>query len=99
MRSMLLAGLALWLGCGAAVDESTLPLLELPPSQGVVSAELSPRTAGPLDGRPYKYKVPTRYDKTKPTPLLVMLHGFSASGSVEELYLNIGTLAEAKTSL
>ena len=103
MRSLFVLCLALLLGCGSAEDSSTVllgaPLLALPHSDGQVTAALSPMTAGPLDGRPYQYKVPSRYDKTKPTPLVIMLHGFSASGSIEELYLNIGTLAEQKTFL
>ncbi len=105
MRSLFVVGLALLFGCGSVEDPSvsmaSAPIVSLPTGsgEGLLKSELSPRTAGPLDGRPYQYKVPSRYDKSKPTPLVVMLHGFSASGSVEELYLNLGSLAEQKTFL
>ena len=54
---------------------------------------------GPPDlspSRPYKYKVPSRYDATKATPLIVMLHGFTASGELNELILHLAPLAESK---
>lgn len=63
------------------------------------AAALSPQGLSPLDGRPYQLKVPRGYDATKPTPLLVMLHGFSASGPLEELYLNFSALADKRTFL
>ena len=102
MRSLLLIFMAMLVGCGdAEVGQlpTEAPMLSLPNKLGTLTAQLSPQTAGPLDGRPYRYKVPSRYDKTRPTPLVVMLHGFSASGSVEELYLNISAIAESKTFL
>lgn len=62
-------------------------------------AAFTPHTASPLDGRPYQFKVPRGYDATKPTPLVVMLHGFTFSGPLEELYMNLGALAESRTFL
>jgi polyhydroxybutyrate depolymerase len=59
----------------------------------------TPHTASPLDGRPYQLKVPRGYDPSKPTPLVVMLHGFTFSGPLEELYMNLGALAESRTFL
>ena len=102
MRSLLLIFMAMLVGCGdAEVGQlpTEAPMLSPPNKLGTLSAQLSPQTVGPLDGRPYQYKVPSRHDKTRPTPLVVMLHGFSASGSVEELYLNISAIAESKTFL
>lgn len=73
------------------------------PYTGTASANLalqsSIATAGPLDGRPYKFKVPSGYDSSKPTPLLLMLHGFGASADLENLYIGLAPLADARTFL
>ncbi len=80
---------------GLATAPRVSTLRELP-YDGVADALFSPRTAGPLTSRPYKYKVPSRYDATKATPLIVMLHGFTASGELNELILHLAPLAESK---
>jgi polyhydroxybutyrate depolymerase len=49
--------------------------------------------------RPYHFQAPSNYDPSKPTPLLVMLHGYSADGPTEEAYFQLGTLVDAKTIL
>jgi polyhydroxybutyrate depolymerase len=49
--------------------------------------------------RPYNFKVPTGYDKTKPTPLVIMLHGYSASGVLEETYFQLSATSDAQTFL
>lgn len=95
----LLCGLALAVGgCGS----------ESVPEPGSESSALDTQAAAarrgyasvsPVDTRPYQYKVPSRYDRTKPTPLVVLLHGFSASGSLQELYFNLSALAESRTFL
>jgi polyhydroxybutyrate depolymerase len=46
--------------------------------------------------RPYTLKIPTSYDAAKPTPLLVLLHGYSASGYLEDAYFGFSGTAEAK---
>jgi polyhydroxybutyrate depolymerase len=43
--------------------------------------------------------VPTGYDKTKPTPLVIMLHGYSASGVLEEAYFQLSATSDAQTFL
>ncbi|MBM4360825.1 MAG: prolyl oligopeptidase family serine peptidase [Deltaproteobacteria bacterium] len=40
--------------------------------------------------RPVTLQVPDGHDSSKPSPLLVMLHGYQSSGLVEELYLKLG---------
>ncbi|MFO0758096.1 MAG: PHB depolymerase family esterase [Byssovorax sp.] len=44
--------------------------------------------------RPVEVIVPSSYDKTKPAPLLLLLHGYSVNGNVEELYFQLAPLAE-----
>lgn len=39
--------------------------------------------------RPVKLYVPTNYSDSKPAPLLILLHGYSASGFMEDAYLNL----------
>lgn len=52
--------------------------------------------SGPIGGsRPVSVYVPASYACT-PTPLVVMLHGYSASGATEESYLQITAQAEAR---
>ena len=41
----------------------------------------SPDSAAIVAARPYQLNVPTGYDASKPTPLVVMFHGYSASGA------------------
>ena len=49
--------------------------------------------------RPVSLYVPSGYQPGAPTPLLLLLHGFSASGAIEETYLGLQPLAEARTVL
>jgi len=49
--------------------------------------------------RPYNFHVPTNYDKTKTTPLVIMLHGYTASGAVEEAYFQLTATSDAQTFL
>ena len=95
----LVCGLALALyGCGsdsAPEPGSDRAALDTPGS----AARLAYASVSPVDTRPYQYKVPSRYDRTKPTPLVVLLHGFSASGSLQELYFNFSALAESRNFL
>jgi polyhydroxybutyrate depolymerase len=53
--------------------------------------------AGPIGGnRPVSVHVPPGYVPGTPAPLVVMLHGYSASGAVEESYLNITAQSDAR---
>ncbi|MEO8876252.1 MAG: alpha/beta fold hydrolase [Polyangiaceae bacterium] len=49
--------------------------------------------------RPYNFKVPSGYDKTKATPLVILLHGYGASGVEQEAYFQLGPQADADTFL
>lgn len=88
---LLVAGLSVGLlACDAASSVDADPALSMAPSR---------ETSRLIMSRPYKYKVPKGYDATKPTPLVVMLHGLSASGELNELVLHLSPLADERTFL
>ena len=55
--------------------------------------------AGIIASRPYTLHVPTGYDPTKPTPLVVMFHGYSVDGPSEEAYMDLTAASDASTFL
>jgi len=50
----------------------------------------------PLTGRPFNVFVPSTYDEASPMPLLVLLHGYTASGAIQEAYFQFEPLAEQR---
>ena len=46
--------------------------------------------------RPYEVFVPTGYDAASPTPLILLLHGYGASGDIQEAYFKLKPLAESR---
>ena len=109
-HALTLAVMAFALGCGsssdtAAVDSGT-PLdgsFDSAASDGAPSADgaldAKPDTSALVAARPFDLKVPSGYDKSKPTPLVVLLHGYTASGATQEAYLQHAPVADAKTFL
>jgi polyhydroxybutyrate depolymerase len=49
--------------------------------------------------RPYRTKVPAKYDASKGTPLVVLLHGYGATAKVQDDYFKMSALADAETFL
>jgi polyhydroxybutyrate depolymerase len=49
--------------------------------------------------RPYPLHVPPGYDKNTPTPLVILLHGYSASGALQEAYFKLTPVADAHNFL
>ncbi len=47
-------------------------------------------------GRPVTLSVPRAYDAACPAPLLLLLHGYGASGSLQENYLGLTGLVDAR---
>jgi polyhydroxybutyrate depolymerase len=52
--------------------------------------------AGLVGARPYRSRVPRSYDPARPTPLIVLLHGYGASGMVQDLYFGLGRLVDER---
>lgn len=46
--------------------------------------------------RPYDVFVPSGYDAATPAPLVILLHGYGASGTIQELYLGLQPHAEER---
>jgi polyhydroxybutyrate depolymerase len=68
----------------------------------VMSVDLAGSDGGdPFAGRPYTMNlhVPSGYDMAKPTPLVMLLHGYSASGTLQEAYFNLTPVSDAHTFL
>jgi polyhydroxybutyrate depolymerase len=54
-------------------------------------AEAAPSSL--VAARPYHFAIPDAYDPSKPTPLVVMLHGYGASAQLEEVLMGIVPIA------
>ena len=48
------------------------------------------------DDRPVSVRVPSGYDAASPAPLVILLHGFGASGFLQDVIFRISTTADAK---
>ena len=66
-------------------------------SSAPVTGDYDPTPFG--GSRQVKLYVPSQYVASKPAPLVILLHGYSASGSLEDLYLGLRVVAEADTVL
>jgi polyhydroxybutyrate depolymerase len=63
-------------------------------------ARPGPADAGGLVGaRPYTLFVPSGYDDSVPTPFVLLLHGYSATGLVQNAYFGLSDSAETRTVL
>src|SRR5215467_1279540 len=67
---------------------------------GSSAATPAPDAAGGAgQQRPYQLVVPAGYDAAHPTPLVVMLHGYTSSGVAEDGYLGWSRLAQQDSFL
>ena len=74
------------------LDSSTGPKHDAAPG-----ADASMVDAGPIGGsRPAMFHVPPSYKAGTAMPLVVMLHGYGASGLLEEFYLQLTPLSDSR---
>jgi polyhydroxybutyrate depolymerase len=60
-------------------------------------ATTTPSATTPPDStRPFDVFVPTTYAQGTPMPLVILLHGFGASGAIQEAYFQLQGLAESR---
>jgi polyhydroxybutyrate depolymerase len=52
--------------------------------------------APPDPARPFEVFTPSSYDPATPTPLVILLHGFGASGDLQEAFFQVQPLAEER---
>ncbi len=74
---------------------STDPTVTDAPTASTDSTVPEPTDSVPAD-RPFDVFVPTTYDASRPTPLVLLLHGYSATGAVQEAYFGLQPLAEQR---
>lgn len=85
----------------ATTAATDAPVTEVPTTD-VVTTEApttdAPITTGPdlTAGRPYTVFTPSTYDGSTPMPLIILLHGFGATGAIQEAYFRLEPLAESK---
>ncbi len=90
MRPLFLFALAM-----TACHSSTNPLQDM---GSTLSTDLAPTNAL-VAARPYQYQVPSNYDPSKPTPLVILLHAYSVDGALEDLYFGFSRYADSNDIL
>ena len=100
--------LAVTLGaCGSSAAKKSTPTSESKPGS---TSSSKPSTSKPAPGttpaqaalvaaRPFTLHVPNGISATRAAPLLVMLHGYGATGAIEEAYLRFTAAADAYNML
>jgi polyhydroxybutyrate depolymerase len=84
-RASYLACLMALVACGKSSDGGAAPDPADASDDGNVLAE-----------RPYTLKVPSSYDASKATPLLILMHGYAATGALQDAYFGLSATSESK---
>ncbi len=105
-------GLALVLtvgACGSSAASESTPKSDTKPASATSSKPSTstsakdlrptPAQAALVAARPFTLHVPTGVSAARPAPLLVMLHGYGATGAIEEAYLRFTAAADAHNML
>jgi polyhydroxybutyrate depolymerase len=84
-----------------AVTATTTTAVTATTATAVIAATTAPTglKADPFVDRPFDVFVPSRYDAAEALPLIVLLHGYTASGVLQEAYLKFQALAEQRRFL
>ena len=77
-----------------AAPTTAAPTTDTPTTD--VTSTTAAASTDPLAGRPFEVFVPSVYDEASATPLLVLLHGYTASGAIQEAYFRFELLAEER---
>lgn len=80
----------------STVADTAAPTTVAPDTTPVATDLPTSSVAAPDPARPYKVFVPSTYAKGTPMPLVVLLHGYGASGDIQEAYFQVEPLAESK---
>jgi polyhydroxybutyrate depolymerase len=72
---------------------STLPATTTVETTTTVAATVPPQL---FDDRPFDVFVPSGYEAATATPLVILLHGYGASGALQEIYFNLQPQAEER---
>lgn len=64
-----------------------------------VPVDVPADVAAAVRARPYASHIPTDYDGSQAVPLVVLLHGYGATGLSQDLYFGLGRLADRRTFL
>ncbi len=75
------------------VPETSTPETSAPDT---TVADTTPSTITPDPSRPFTLFTPTSYQEGTPMPLVILLHGYGASGDIQEAYFQVQPLAEEK---
>jgi len=99
VRTLVLPLLALILASACSSSSSSQGGAASSDDAGDASDVLGQYDPAPFGGsRPVQLYVPSGYTGA-PTPLVILLHGYSSNGAQEDLYLNLRSVAEAKNVL
>lgn len=91
--ALMLAFVGMAPACGSSSDDAAAA--SSPAADAGVDAAPGDMDPTPVGGaRPAKVFVPGTYQKSTPAPLVVLLHGFGASGQLQELLFNLKPLAD-----
>lgn len=90
-------------GCSAPVVSTSSPAASISAPSSSADAS-TPSSSVPASSpgvvvggdRPVTVRVPPSYDKTRPAPLLIVLHGYTGSGSGQEAYFGLQHEAERR---
>jgi polyhydroxybutyrate depolymerase len=89
---------ALVVRCSAPPPAPSAPPATSPPPASAAVA-LTPVERALLADRPYRLVIPSGYDGTADVPFVVLLHGYTATGQLQDDYFQLSALAEARTFL
>ena len=90
--------------CSAPAVSTSTPAGSVSPPSATVGASTAPSSAAAASSadvviggdRPVTVRVPPSLDKTRPAPLLIVLHGYTGSGSGQEEYFGLQREAEQR---